>query len=166
MIVVIDTNVPMAASGLVSHASRECAAACARRILEVTEKGKLALDLHWFIIREYKKNLFVEGEPNEGYRFLEWVLTNWTNPERCVLIDIEPADSSDRDCTDFGKFPNDPALADFDRSDRKFVAVALAHPAHPPILNATDTDWWEVREALYKHGLKIEFLCEEEMRRD
>jgi hypothetical protein len=165
MIVVVDTNVPMAASGLAPQASRDCVSACAQRIFKVTEEGKLALESQWYIIREYKRNLY-DIEPSVGRDFLEWVLTNWTNPERCDLVDIEPVDSTARDCTDFGKFPNDPVLDDFDRSDRKFVAVAIAHPQHPPILNATDTDWWTFKDVLRKYGVVVEFLCKEEMQRD
>jgi hypothetical protein len=57
------------------------------------------------------------------------------------------------------QFPNDERLVGFDRSDHKFVAVALAHPERPPILNAVDADWWYYREELARHGIRVEFLC-------
>jgi hypothetical protein len=69
---------------------------------------------------------------------------------------------------DFVEFPDDLDLANFDRGDRMFVAVARAHPLHPPILNAVDTDWWLCREVLVRNGVHVEFLCpydEQEMAR-
>ena len=42
---------------------------------------------------------------------------------------------------------------------QKFVAVALASGAHPPILNAVDSDWWNHRAALADAGVTCEFLC-------
>jgi len=64
---------------------------------------------------------------------------------------------------EFAEFPADEQLANFDPSDRKFVAVALAAGDAPPILNASDTDWWPVRRALDAHGLTVKFLCPELM---
>jgi hypothetical protein len=50
-------------------------------------------------------------------------------------------------------------LAKFDRTDRKFVATALAHGANPRILVAVDSDWWLAKEALAEAGVRVEFLC-------
>ncbi|MBC6473672.1 MAG: hypothetical protein GDA48_13345 [Hormoscilla sp. GM102CHS1] len=61
----------------------------------------------------------------------------------------------------FQEFPQDPALADFDLSDRKFVALALAYPEKPPILNAVDSDWRNFHDRLSTHGVRVEFLCPE-----
>jgi hypothetical protein len=60
---------------------------------------------------------------------------------------------------DYEEFPDDPELARFDRSDRKFVAVTLASRLDPDVLNATDTDWWHYRECLKKYGVRVVFLC-------
>jgi len=49
----------------------------------------------------------------------------------------------------------------FDRSDRKFVAVANAHPAKPPILQSTDSKWWGWKDALHEVGITVHFLCPE-----
>ena len=56
-----------------------------------------------------------------------------------------------------------PSSPEFDRDDRKFVAVALASGTSPPIVNASDRDWWEHREVLQVHGIEILFLCPELM---
>lgn len=47
----------------------------------------------------------------------------------------------------------------FDRSDRKFVAVSMPSLNQPSIANAVDSDWWDACEALEKVGVRIEFLC-------
>jgi len=50
-------------------------------------------------------------------------------------------------------------------SDRKFVAVARAHPAHPPIYNAVDTDWLPYQEALASHGVTVVQICPDDLHR-
>ena len=80
------------------------------------------------------------------------------NPDRCESVEITPRNDLE---DDFHEFPDDPALANFDRSDRKYVAVARASQQSPVILNATDSDWWHHRETFEKHGVVIEFLCPE-----
>jgi hypothetical protein len=74
------------------------------------------------------------------------------------MVHITPRDRQ-QDEHNFEEFLLDPSLATFDPSDRKFVAVAVAHPEHPPILNATDSDWWDYREALAHHSVRVEFVC-------
>jgi hypothetical protein len=90
------------------------------------------------------------------------VLTNRCNPKLCEQVAITPKNSGE---TDFEEFPSDPALKAFDPTDRKFVAVAAAHPDRPPILQAVDTTkWWEMKEPLLEAGITVDFLCEEDIR--
>ena len=58
---------------------------------------------------------------------------------------------------EFEDFPKDQALETFDRSDRKFVALALK--VNAVIANAVDSDWLEHRGALLKNGVRIRFIC-------
>ncbi len=53
--------------------------------------------------------------------------------------------------------------ASFDPADRKFIAVANAHPEKPPVLESADSKWlgWEPR--LNVCGIRIEFLCRKEL---
>jgi hypothetical protein len=112
------------------------------------------------ILSEYERHLNPGGEPGVGDGFLKWVYRHlWT--ARCEQVSIAPVQD---DHENFVDFPSDPALANFDHDDRKFVAVARAHPQHPPILTAIDTDWWEYRHALSNNGVTLDFLCEEEMK--
>jgi hypothetical protein len=158
--VVVDTNVPVVANGDSTQASPRCVLTCAVRLRELTETGRLVLDDKWLILKEYKANLRSDGQPGVGDAFLKWVLTNHRNPDRCELVAITPTDEQ---FTDFFEFPRTAHLADFHSNDRKFVAVALAHPEHPPILQAVDTEWWEKRRELRAANVTVDFLCPEDM---
>ena len=162
MDVIVDTNVPKVANGDASQASSQCVAECARWIRDIMRnKHTLLLDHGWEIIREYRGQLRSEGQFGLGKAFLEWVEDNWEIAACCQFVRITPQESDGR--MSFAEFPADPELADFDPSDRKFVAVAWAHPTPAPILNAVDTDWWHYRKSLEAHGIQIEFLCPDEM---
>lgn len=163
MVVIVDTNVPVVANGKSEQASPECVLACVRQIARLQQNGTLVLDDQWRILREYQRDLRSEGQPGVGDAFLLWVLRN--QKTRCVLVSITPCEADNPHCTDFEEFPDDPDLANFDPSDRKFVAVALAHHDLPPILNATDSDWWHFRETLASHGIVVEFLCGDQLQK-
>jgi hypothetical protein len=77
-------------------------------------------------------------------------------------VAITPKETEPRD---FAEFPNHPGLSTFDPSDRKFVAVANAHPGKPPILQATDSKWVGWNEALNACDIKVDFLCPNEIRK-
>ncbi|GAB4147581.1 MAG: hypothetical protein Fur0021_06610 [Candidatus Promineifilaceae bacterium] len=162
MKVIVDTNVAVVANQRDTTAALLCVATCARRLQVITREHILVLDQGWHILNEYKQNLRPEGQPGVGDAFFKWVLTNWANPAHCerVHITLNPEREDD---ADFVEFPDDPRLAGFDRSDRKFVAVARSHAEHPPILNAVDTDWRDYFDVLAEHQVTIEFLCPEEM---
>ena len=158
MTVIVDTNVAVVANGGSGQASEECEETCINRLQEITTgEIKLVLDDHRRIIEEYRGNLSPHGQPGVGDAFLKWVETNWTNPRWCDLVPITSADGLENE---FEEFPIDPALVDFDPDDRKFVAVALAHPEQPPILQAVDSQWWDFRDALHRSGVTVEFICE------
>ena len=156
----MDTNVPVVANGRSAQASPECVKACVQRLKRLIGSEKLVLDDKWWIIREYMSNLGSSGQPGVGDAFLKWVLTNWGNPRRCEIVKITSVASSG---TDFQEFPTDEQLKPFDPSDRKFVAVALVHPSRPPILQAVDPGWWVLRDVLGSHGVRIEFLCSQDI---
>jgi hypothetical protein len=158
---VVDTNVPVVANGRSEQASPECVKACVVRLEKLTRKGQLVLDDKWLILKEYMAHLSSSGQPGVGDVFLKWVLTNHCNPKLCGQVAITPRNSGE---TDFEEFPSDPELEDFDSEDRKFVAVAAAHPDKPPILQAVDTKWWEMKEPLLKAGITVDFLCEKDVR--
>lgn len=162
MKVIVDTNVPLVANGKADQASEDCVETCIDRLVQITAGNvKLVLDDQRRIIEEYRNKLNPGGFPGVGDAFLKWVEINWANPQRCDLVSIMPIDDSE---TDFQEFPTDPALADFDPDDRKFIAVALAHAEKPPILQAVDSAWWTYRDTLRQNGVTVEFICENDIR--
>lgn len=162
MKVIVDTNVPIAANKMSPQATPGCIETCIRELKEIERRHTLVLDDGWRILREYQRHLKSSGQPGVGDRFLKWALINRHNPQRCEQVHITASLASEED-REFAEFPQDLRLAGFDRSDRKFVAVALAHPERPPILNALDTDWWYFREPLEQHDVRVVFLCPETM---
>lgn len=158
---VVDTNVPVVANRSSKQASPECVKTCAVRLGELTREGQVVLDDKWLILKEYMAHLRSSGQPGVGDAFLKWVLTNLCNPKFCEQVAITPKNSGE---TDFVEFPSDPTLKGFDPEDKKFVAVAAAHPERPPILQAVDTKWWVMKESLLKAGIRVDFLCEEDIR--
>lgn len=158
---VVDTNVPVVANGQSEQASPDCVSACAVRLRELTRSDKLILDDGWRILKEYKRRLRSEGQPGAGDAFLKWVLTNYSNPNRCELVRITSSGACE---TDFAEFPINPELEGFDADDKKFIAVAMAHPEKPPILQATDAEWWDLKDHFQTAGVTIDFLCEDDIK--
>lgn len=150
--VVMDTNVAIVANRRTPQAGDGCVEACIAELVDLRERRRLLLDEAGLILEEYRRYLSPSGQPGTGDAFFKWLWSNQANPEHCRQVRAE-------------EFPDDPALARFDRADRKFVAVAIASGERPPILNATDRDWWEHRQALSRHGVEVRFLCPELMGR-
>lgn len=163
MTVIVDTNVALVANGKSEQASEDCEEICINWLVEITNgEIKLALDDERRIIEEYRRKLNPYGQPGVGDAFLKWVETNWTNPKWCELVSITPVDGLENE---FEEFPTNPALVGFDPDDRKFIAVAIAHPQKPPILQAVDRQWWDFRDAFSRHGVTVEFICEDDIQR-
>ena len=160
MMVVVDTNVVVVANGRSEQASSDCVDTCGEKLEEIMQgEEKLVLDNGWIILREYMQHLRSNGA-DVGDRFLGWILVN--KDERCDLVPITPVDGSENE---FEEFPDDPALNDFDPDDRKFIAVAYAHPEKPPILQAVDSQWWDFRDAFRQNEVAVEFICEDDIQR-
>lgn len=157
---IVDTNVLRVANGDTAQASPECVLACLSLLNQLRQQGGLVLDEDGEILNEYYRNARANGQPGVGDAFLHWCLLNFANPALCELVPITPHDQRG-----YEEFPDDPALATFDRSDRKFVAVALAHYSAtgqmPTLHNATDSDWAHPPHyaAFRKHGLRLVFEC-------
>ena len=161
MAVIVDTNVAVVANGQSPQASSNCIDTCIHRIEGIIRgEEKLVLDNGWIILGEYLRNLRSSGEPGAGDRLLRWILAN--KDRLCDLVPITPVGGSENE---FEEFPDDPTLNDFDPDDRKFIAVAYAHPEKPPILQAVDSQWWDFRDTFHRNSIIVEFICEEDIQR-
>lgn len=157
--VVLDTNVAVVANGEAPQAGRDCVIACVERLESVYESETVLLDHSGLILEEYSRRLSTDGDLLAGHKFLVWIHNNLGHGDRCARIPITRHPERE-----FVEFPDDEALRKFDADDRKFVAVARASKRRPPIVNASDRDWHEHRDALCRNGVRIEFLCPELMR--
>lgn len=155
---VIDTNVPKTANLAINPTSVpneliDCVTACVELIQEVTAHGGLVIDAGDEIYDEYRAQLNMTGAPGVGDKFMKWVhSTRWTWPEQDRVAITKVGDS-------YNEFPDHHGLAEFDLSDRKFVAVANAHADKPSICQATDSKWWGWKDALHAVGITVDFLC-------
>ena len=161
MTVVADTNVAVVANGQSPQASEDCVEICIDRLMQIVRgEVRLALDDQRRIIEEYRRNLSPGEQRGVGNAFITWVEQNWANSQRCDLVPITPINNLENE---FQEFPTDPDLQNFDPDDRKFIAVALAHPEKPPILQAVDYRWLDFHDAFQRNGLTVAFICREDI---
>ncbi len=155
---IVDTNVPVIANLAIGSEDIpdnlfDCVQNCVKAIDHVIKKGALVIDSGDEIYDEYLKNLSISGRKGMGNAFMKWVHDNrWGLPEDDRVTITKNGDSYD-------EFPVHDKLKNFDKSDHKFVAVANAHPAKPPILQATDSEWWGYNNALMEIGITVTFIC-------
>jgi len=153
---VIDTNVAATANAANPGAPPSCVVASARALEAVMKRGHVFVDADDRIVAEYRANLSATGQPGPGDAFLKWLLTHEWGGQRVTRVPIT------RDAGDEEGFEELPAPADgtrFDPSDRKFLAVAAAHPDRPPVLQSFDSKWWGWKAALSEIGVTLHFLC-------
>lgn len=157
---VIDTNVPVTANGSNDSAPATCVAASARALQAVMEGGHVFVDDGGRIVEEYRANLDPRGQPGPGDVFLKWLLTHEWGGARVTRVAISTRGGSE---DDFQELPEPPEGVTYDPSDRKFLAVAAAHPDRPHILQSFDSKWWGWMESLRSIGVRIHFLCPAEI---
>jgi hypothetical protein len=159
--VVVETNVIAVANELADQADVDCVDACIDALHTAQKKRKVVVDSSQLLFQEYFKYANRSGQPRTGDAFIKWLWDNQANAKRVECVSITSR-ASDPD--NFNEFPSDPGLNLFDRSDRKFVAVALSSKRSPKILNATDSDWRDFREQLKANGISVIFLCPQMMK--
>jgi hypothetical protein len=152
---IVDTNVLLVASRKAPQASLTCVLTCIEYLDTIQKSGTLVIDSNRLIISEYMNKNSMSGQPNSGDAFLKWAWDHQAT-SRCEQVPITQISEGE-----FAEFPDSESLKNFDKSDRKFVAVALTHHATPAIANAVDSDWHNHQQALAEHGVKLDFLCPE-----
>ncbi len=157
---VVDTNVVLVANRQHEDVSPECVTSCTLRLQDIMRNGRLALDDRFLILSEYQHKTQPKRGNRPGDAFVKWALRNRCNPLQVESVSIE-----EDPARGFVSFPDDPALQHFDDPDRKFVAVASAHPDRPPILQAADSKWLGWAPALKACGIEVDFLCQSDIER-
>ena len=147
---VVDTNVAIAANGRHTHADASCQLTCVQRLKSVAENEVVAIDEAGSILEEYARNLRFSGMPGVGDKFFKHVFNYQYQDDRVRRVAVTPSDDDGRG---FEELPENT----FDRSDRKFLAVAVV--AKAVVLNATDSDWNEQAALMNALGVKVSQLC-------
>lgn len=151
---VIDTNVLLVANEQHEDVSPDCVAACVRRLINMQANGITVIDDAFLILREYQNKTRIKPPKGVGDVFLKWLLRNLSDPQRVEQVTVtEIAENL------FAEFPDADLQPDFDAPDRKFAAVAHAHPDKPVILQAADCKWLDWWPALQAKGVEVDFLC-------
>ena len=158
---IVDTNVSLLAGTHISKIKKEqveCASACIKFIKNFigNPNSKIVLDNAGEVLREYRKaTTMFKSERNVAVLFYMWV---------CQYIKFASIDNlvqlHKNEQNSFDEYPSNKDLRDFDPADKKFIALANAHPEHPPIIEGSDSEWWGIRIALQECGLQVKFLCE------
>lgn len=151
---IIDTNVIVTVDVDHPNAAPHCVLRCLE-VLRTARAETIALDVGGEIVGEYSRNVTGGVYPlSVGAQFVRELLNTQYDQSRCELVEItaHPARV-------FGEFPDDPRLASFDRSDRKFVAVSIASKNSHEIYNAVDTDWAAIDEVLAEFDVNVVYLC-------
>ena len=160
MTVIVDTNVILVANGSHADVSDACVSTCAGRLLDISRSGRVAIDDAYRILAEYQNKTSPYEGKRAGDAFLKWLLRNSANPAKCDQVPL-----SEHPERGFESFPDDERLRTFDPPDRKFVAVAVAHAAKPPILQAADSKWLDWALPLQDHGVRVDFVCGTDIKR-
>ena len=120
---IVDTNVPKTANLAIqpdpdSDVSDECVQACIEAVKYVIKERGLVVDTGDEIFDEYRQQLSMKGQPGIGDAFMKWVHDNRWSLHDSQRVNITRNDDS------YDEFPAHDGLKNFDKSDRKFVAVA------------------------------------------
>ena len=148
---VVDTNVAIVANGgSKTSADKLCQLTCVNRLEQLVRHETIAVDEIGLIIDEYARHLSWAGQPGVGDMFFKHLFDSQYIPDRVRRVAVTP---SDDDLREFKELPEN----DFDRSDQKFLAVAVVSGA--AVLNAIDSDWEEHAELMNKLGVEVDQLC-------
>lgn len=157
MKVIIDTNVLLVANGQHHEVSPECVMACIERLQAIDQAGVTVIDDGYRILGEYLHKTSLSPPKGAGDVFLKSLLRRVGNADRVEQVALTETTEHH-----FLEFPDAELEPQFDAPDRKFVAVAHAHPGRPPVLQAADSKWLDWWPTLAAHGVRVEFLCPED----
>ena len=148
---VVDTNVAIVANGgSQTNADGRCQLTCVEKLESLVNHGTVAIDEKGLILEEYADHLSWAGAPGVGDVFFKHLVDSQWLDDRVRRVAVTPSDDDRRG---FEELP----LNAFDRSDRKFLAVAVTSGA--VVLNATDSDWEEHAVLMDELGVEIDQLC-------
>lgn len=156
--VVVDTNVLLVAEGMHDDVSEECVLSCVQRLEAIMKNDTVVLDDGFRLLDEYQHKLSARRGKGVGSAFLKWLLQHRAGDRRVAMVSL-----TELAANRFAEFPVAALESEFDPPDRKFPAIANAHPSRPPILQATDSKWLRWWPELKAAGIDVEFLCPQDV---
>jgi hypothetical protein len=114
-----------------------------RLIISIDDKG--------LILSEYRNYASHKGAPGVGDKFFKW-LHDYQGSNLCEKVKIHPFQNEH---FEFEELDGLYQLIGFDRSDQKFVAVALKSENNCTICNAVDSDWENYADAFSELKIAI-----------
>lgn len=150
---VIDTNVLLVANDQHGEVSEDCVSECVKRLQAMQKNGIVVIDDGFRILREYQNKTSLNPPKGVGDVFLKWLLRQSGSAQVEQVVLNEAAENC------FAEFPDQALETLFDISDRKFAAVAHAHPEKPAIWQAADCKWLDWWPRLRAKGVQVDFLC-------
>ncbi len=170
---IIDTNVPLVATGMSTDASTNCKRSCLSAISKVLSgKDKIVLDDGNEVLSEYRRQMHPDLIGSPAAQFMIHVLTNRFSDEYVHSIKLHR--NADGRFEDYPDNQNTwstevPRCERFDPDDKKWVALALRFKKDTgrdaPIVNAADKCWLAFETQLESAGVKLEILCRDERER-
>jgi hypothetical protein len=147
---VIDTNVWIMVDRLPDeiqdHDELDCHLQCVDWLSNfVRGEDRLVVDWDYKILGEYRRHAA------RGELFNRWL--NQLERQNRLIVNYQVQ----FDAQGYAVVPE--SLAEFDPSDKKFIAVARDYNPILLIVNATDTDWAKSREILEAEGITVQELC-------
>ncbi len=154
--IIMDTNVAAKAAALQKDCRLEemkMQRKCAEFIGEFVNNpsSQLILDMNYEIVHEYRKR--IPHETDLGRIFWRWFNTYVGKIPFENMVRLEKDSDGN-----YVSFPLEERTEKFDRSDRKFIALSIAHSEHPPVVEASDGKWYGFRDVFAEYGVHIEFL--------
>ena len=150
MTFVVDTNVAIVANGRETDTDARCQLTCVEKLKSLAATEVVTIDDKGLILNEYRRRLNFSGMPGVGDAFLKHVFNYQYQDDRVRRVAVTP---SEDDRQGFEELPKNT----FDRSDRKFLAVAVV--ARAIVLNATDSDWGEQHALMERLEVDVRQLC-------
>lgn len=157
---IIDTNVPLTAAGMNENATTTCKQTCVNLVNLVRNRAVcIVIDRDGEVLREYANKVRLQRNLSLDLAglFLIYIRSNAGYRDRVRQILLR------KDNGEYVDWPQDKKLADFDRNDRKWVALARAFTREEdrsaPIAYAIERDWDKHRNTLTSHGVELEPLC-------
>lgn len=154
---VIDTNVLLVANGQHDDVTPDCVEECIKCLLAMQKSGVTVIDDGFRILGEYQHKTSLHPPKGSGDVFLKWLLRH------CGTRYVEQVPLSEQEENIFSEFPDAELQPSFDPPDRKFAAVAYAHPDKPEIWQASDCKWLDWWPALHVKGVRVKFLCPDDV---